>query len=205
MPPRLRRRVEALRAMTVPGRLGRRAAGPTVDPGALTALAQACRDAERLRFAYTAADGTPHRPAGRAAPAGPARAPLVPGRLRPRPARLAQLPARPAAGPRPTGARFRPRELPAEDAAAFVRRGFEQLPATRRSRCWCRRRPPVVERRLGAWSRVEAVGEGSCRVTMHADQFVWPAFGLAQLDAEFSVVARRSSRLTWPSWQSGFS
>ena len=46
----------------------------------------------------------------------------------------------------------------------------------------------VVERRLGAWSRVEAVDEGACRMTMHADQFVWPALGLAQLDADFTVV-----------------
>ena len=51
MPPRLRRRVEALRAATVPARLG---GGPAVDPAVLTAVAQACRDDERLRFGYAA-------------------------------------------------------------------------------------------------------------------------------------------------------
>src|SRR5688500_1093088 len=57
MPTRLRRRVEALRAVTDPAPW----AGPQqlVDPEALTVVAQACRDCERLDFAYTAADATP--------------------------------------------------------------------------------------------------------------------------------------------------
>ena len=54
MPPRLRRRVEALRAMTVAAGWTAEWSGPTVDPGALTTVAQACRDAVRLRFAYSA-------------------------------------------------------------------------------------------------------------------------------------------------------
>ena len=62
MPPRLRRRVDALRVATTstgwrgatqpPG-----SAGPVVDAGALTTVAQACRDTERLRFSYRAANG----------------------------------------------------------------------------------------------------------------------------------------------------
>src|SRR4051812_26541039 len=58
MPPRLRRRVEALRAMTVAAGWTAEWSGPTVDAAALTTVAQACRDADRLRFAYVAADGT---------------------------------------------------------------------------------------------------------------------------------------------------
>jgi predicted DNA-binding transcriptional regulator YafY len=54
MPPRLRRRVDALRAATVPAVWS---SGPTIDPEALTAVAQACRDEERMRFAYTAQSG----------------------------------------------------------------------------------------------------------------------------------------------------
>src|SRR3712207_1880444 len=50
MPPRLRRRVDALRAMTVPVEWGSGGAGPTVDPGVLTTVALACRDGERLEF-----------------------------------------------------------------------------------------------------------------------------------------------------------
>src|ERR1039457_3862292 len=56
MPARLRRRVEALGAMTVPASWGS-AAQASVDPGILTTVALACRDSERLRFSYTAADG----------------------------------------------------------------------------------------------------------------------------------------------------
>jgi predicted DNA-binding transcriptional regulator YafY len=191
MPPRLRRRVEALRAMTVAAGWSAGSSGwsgPSVDAGVLTTVAQACRDAVRLRFGYAAANGTrtdrevePSRLAllGR-------RWYLVAydlGRQDWRSFRLDRL-----ADPAPTGARFRPRELPAEDAAAFVRRGIEQLPQTREIEVLVRAPADVVERRLGAWSQVEAVDETSCRMTVRADQFVWPAMGLAQLDAEFTVV-----------------
>src|SRR5215471_18066418 len=54
MPPRLRRRVEALRSATVPAVWGD---GPSIDAGVLTVVAQACRDEERIRFSYTATDG----------------------------------------------------------------------------------------------------------------------------------------------------
>src|SRR4030081_3306407 len=50
MPPRLRRRLDALRAVTVPAAWG---SGPTIDAALLSTVAQACRDEERLRFSYT--------------------------------------------------------------------------------------------------------------------------------------------------------
>src|SRR5258708_474288 len=56
MPSRLRRRVEALGAMTERATWGS-APQPNVDPGVLTTVALACRDSERIRFSYTAADG----------------------------------------------------------------------------------------------------------------------------------------------------
>src|SRR3954452_1012964 len=56
MPVRLRRRVDALRQMTVPAGWGA-PTGPTVDPGLLPTVALACRDSERLEFTYTAAAG----------------------------------------------------------------------------------------------------------------------------------------------------
>ncbi len=49
---RLRRQVDALRAMTVPTAWGVPEAG--VAPAVLTVIALACRDDERLRFSYTA-------------------------------------------------------------------------------------------------------------------------------------------------------
>src|ERR1035441_7201009 len=112
MPARLRRRVEALGAMTVPASWGS-AAQASVDPGILTTVALACRDSERLRFSYTAADGQhtgrhvePHRLVllgHRWYLAG-----YDLGRHDWRSFRLDRLTA-----PRGTGTRFRPRKLPA--------------------------------------------------------------------------------------------
>ena len=128
MPARLRRRVEALSAMTVPAGWGS-AGQPSVDPGLLTTVALACRDSERLRFSYTAADGQhtgrhvePHRLVllGR-------RWYLVGYDLTRhdwRSFRLDRL-----AAPLGTGTRFRSRELPATDAAAFVRAGIGTVTA----------------------------------------------------------------------------
>ena len=128
MPPRLRRRVDALRAVTVPAvwSAGPEPA-PAVDPEVLIAVAQACRDTERLRFDYTGAGRRADPPARRAAPAGPARSALVPGGLRPGPARLAQLPVGPAHRARGApGPGSGTRALPTADAAEFVRAGVRR-------------------------------------------------------------------------------
>src|SRR5215217_3859997 len=57
LPSRLRRRVNAVAAYTVPFE----GWGPTVDAETLTAIAGACRDLVRLRFGYRAPDGTTSR------------------------------------------------------------------------------------------------------------------------------------------------
>src|SRR5712692_3411076 len=130
MPPRLRRRVDALRAATVPAVW---AAGPTVDAGILTTIAQACRDEERLRFSYTVQSGEqtarhvePHRlvSLGR-------RWYLVAYDLLRQDWRSFRLDR--LEHPRNTGTRFSPRELPAKDAAAFVRAGIGSLASTAHS------------------------------------------------------------------------
>src|SRR3954452_19933652 len=57
LPTRLRRRVNALGAATIPYTV----TGPRVDPETLAAIATACRDTERLRFAYRSHDGATTR------------------------------------------------------------------------------------------------------------------------------------------------
>ncbi len=188
MPTRLRRRVEALQAMTVAGGFRGRGAGAAVDAGVLTNVAQACRDEVRLRFGYTAADGSASQ-----REVEPARLALLGrrwylvaydlGRHDWRSFRMDRV--RDATA---TAVRFRPRELPADDAAAFVHRSIRQMPETREIEVVVRAPGPSAERTVGAWARVEALDADSCRVTMHADQFSWPALGLAQLEAEFTVV-----------------
>ncbi|WP_151769867.1 helix-turn-helix transcriptional regulator [Streptomyces abyssomicinicus] len=191
MPARLRRRVEALRAVTVPAVWGGgESAG--VDPAALTAVAMACRDEERLRFAYRAADGArsarhaePHRlvPLGR-------RWYLVAydlDRAGWRSFRLDRLSA-----PEGTGDRFRPRELPAADAAAFVRAGLENLPRPHRVEALVDAPPDTVRRHIGRWARVEESAaesaEGRCRVHMTTDDLDWAMAALGMTGAEFQVV-----------------
>src|SRR5258708_5120086 len=55
LPSRLRRRVNALQAYTVPVTFS---GGPTVEPQLLSTIAAACRDAEVLRIDYRKYDGT---------------------------------------------------------------------------------------------------------------------------------------------------
>ena len=57
LPRHLRRRVQALGAVASPGS----GSEPLVDPQVLTVVASACRDRERLRFAYTGRDGAASR------------------------------------------------------------------------------------------------------------------------------------------------
>ncbi|MBW0091485.1 YafY family transcriptional regulator [Pseudonocardia sp. KRD-184] len=187
MPPRLRRRVDALRAVTVPLVWGERSA-PTVDSAVLIAVAQACRDTERLEFAYT--------PPGRA---GAGRH-VEPHRLVPlgrrwylvaydlhrhdwRSFRLDRLTA-----PRPTGARFRTRDLPGGDAAAFVRSGLESVHTARLGVEVLVHAPAErVSAHVGRWAEVEADGPERCVLRMSTDSLDWPAMVLGSLGAEFEV------------------
>jgi predicted DNA-binding transcriptional regulator YafY len=188
MPGRLRRRVEALTAMTVPGSWDS-GARPSLDPGALTTIALGCRDSERMRFTYTAASGAqtarhvePHRlvSLGR-------RWYLVGydlDRQDWRSFRLDRL-----TEPRGTGTRFRPRELPAEDAAAFVRAGIGTLWAVYDVEVVAEAPAGQVRERIGRWAAVEPDGPGRCRIQMSADTLEWPLMGLGFMGAEFSVVS----------------
>ena len=121
LPSRLRRRVGALNAFTVPMLRGPQPSA--VDPAVLTEIAHLCRDAERLRFEYRSHDGTatrrtvePHR--------------LVCTEHRWylvawdvdrddwRTFRVDRIVPKPPHGPR-----FAPRKPPAEDLAAYVSKG----------------------------------------------------------------------------------
>ena len=188
MPTRLRRRVEALGAMTVPAGWDSQAQA-SVDPAILTTVALACRDSERLRFSYTAADGQhtsrhvePHRLVllGR-------RWYLVSydlGRHGWRSFRLDRLTA-----PQGTGTRFRPRELPAADAAAFVRAGIGNVAAGYEVEVLVEAPAATVRERIGRWAAVEDIAAARCRVRMTADSLDWPAMALGVIGAEFRVLS----------------
>jgi predicted DNA-binding transcriptional regulator YafY len=186
MPGRLRHRVEALRAVTVQS--GWATSAASIPPDVLTTVAQACRDDERLAFAYSAADGArsrrtvePHRlvPLGR-------RWYLVAYDLDRhdwRSFRLDRL-----TGPAPTGERFRQRTLPAPDAATFVRRGTRDLPTSFDVEAVVQAPVDVVLTRLGHWATAEDAGEGATRLRMRTDSLDWAALALGSVGAEFRVV-----------------
>jgi predicted DNA-binding transcriptional regulator YafY len=186
MPARLRRRVDALRAVTVPAGWGPSA--PAVDPAALTTVALACRDAERLRFTYTDAGGhhterlvEPFRlvPSGR-------RWYLVAYDVERgdwRSFRMDRL-----SGPAGTGARFAPRRLPADDAAAFVRAGFDAAFSAVEVQAVLATPAEDVRERVGRWATVEPIDDGRCRITMAAENLDWAVFALGVVGAEISDV-----------------
>jgi predicted DNA-binding transcriptional regulator YafY len=188
MPTRLRRQVEALRAMTVPARWP---GGPqlSVDPGLLTSVALACRGDERIRFRYTAADGQrtdrhvePHRLVwlGR-------RWYLAGYDLDRQDWRSYRLDR--ASELRGTGTRFAPRQLPAADAAAFVRTGIDSVRAVYEAEVLVDAPAELVAERIGRWCTVERVSASRCRIRITTDSLDWPAFALGTIGASFQVVS----------------
>lgn len=184
MPPRLKRRVDALRVATLAAELR---PGPVVDAEALTVVAQACRDEERITFSYVRRDGEasersaePHRlvSVGR-------RWYLVAYDLERhdwRSFRLDRITA-----PRATGARFRPRSLPAADAAEYVRDSLAGAADPLTVDAVIEAPLADVEQSIGRWATAEADGPERTRVRISADSAEWALFGLAAADAPFVI------------------
>ncbi|MGW4979323.1 helix-turn-helix transcriptional regulator [Streptomyces mirabilis] len=161
LPSRLRRRVSALNAFTVPMLRGPQPSA--VDPGVLTELAHACRDGERLRFEYRDHGGSPTRRT------------VEPHRLVCterrwylvawdvdrddwRTFRADRITPRPPHGPR-----FTPRTPPAEDLAAYVSEGVSTRAYA--SQAVVRLLVPLEEaagRISPSAGTLEASGEDSC-------------------------------------------
>ena len=194
MPARLRHHVAALTEMTVPATWGRDAAALTVAPATLTAVALACRDAERVRFGYTAADGArtdryvePHRLvslAGRWYLVG-----YDLTRLDWRTFRLDRVDG----APHGTGERFGPRTLPAPDAATFVRKSIGSARVGHEVEALVDAPASEVRAVIGRWASVEdagpAQGPPRCRVRMTTDSLDWPMMALGMAGADFQVVS----------------
>jgi len=187
MPARLRRRIDALGAVTVAA--PRAESADVVDAAVLVVLAQACRDLERLQFAYTARDGAsgtrevdPHRLVltGR-------RWYLVAfdmDRTDWRTFRVDRV-----SDPAPTGRRALPRELPGGDAGEFVRSGIEAAPQRHRVEVVVEAPADVVRERIGPWGSLAEAGPDRCRLELGSDSLDWPVLLLARVDAEFEVTS----------------
>ncbi|MGW2596610.1 helix-turn-helix transcriptional regulator [Streptomyces klenkii] len=186
LPSRLRHRVSALQAATVPITSGD---GATVDPRTLTTMASAATGNERLRFTYRKGDGTemqrlvePHRlvSTGR-------RWYLVAYDIDRGDWRTFRVDR--VSEPFATGARFAPRELPAANAAEFMNRSLGRMQPKIRVVATVHAPAEFVAARLpqhlGAPQPIDAA---TCRLDLEvADSLEWLALRLALLDCDFTV------------------
>ncbi|HET9517412.1 MAG TPA: YafY family protein [Actinoplanes sp.] len=184
LPPRLRKRIDALQAATSPAVFG---GGPTVDADALTTIAQGCRGEERIRFTYTAREAQPttrvvepHRLVsyGR-------RWYLIAwdiDRADWRSFRVDRL-----TEPMLTGARFRPREIPGGDPVQYLRDRLAAAASRYDVSVLVQVPGDRVRAVVQSWGRVEDVDEASSRLLMSVDALDWPIMVLGVLGADFVV------------------
>ena len=184
LPGHLRRRVRALGSATISPPLG----GPTVDPQHLMVIAAACRETERLRFAYRSRDGTdsrrevePHS----LVHLGRRWYLLAWDRRREnwRSFRVDRL-GRPAS----TGVRFAARVLPAKDPAAFVRESIIGAPSRYEARVTLRASADEIASRAPAhWGTIQPIDEHTCQYRTGDDDLGWLGLRVAMLGVDFEV------------------
>ncbi|EGE45382.1 WYL domain-containing protein [Streptomyces sp. SID4928] len=187
LPNRLRRRVSALGAFTVP--MLRGADDSAVDPAVLTELAAACRDAERLRFAYRTHDGEvsrrtvePHRLV-----CTEHRWYLVawdPDRADWRTFRVDRITPTPPHGPR-----FVPRPAPADDLAAYVSQGVAVSAYAETAVVLLKAPAAEAARRVSPSAGVlEPVDADTCRLTAGAPDLAVLAIHVLMMGIDFEVI-----------------
>jgi predicted DNA-binding transcriptional regulator YafY len=184
LPTHLRRRVRALSSATIAPPV----AGPTVDPRDLTVIAAACRDTERVRFAYRSRDGTDsHREVEPHSLVNLGRRWYLVAwdrhRSDWRTFRIDRL-ARPAS----SGVRFTPRRLPVEDAAAFVRQSISGAPNRYEARLTLHGAADEIARHTPAhWGTIEPIDAHSCEYRTGDDHLGWLALRITMLGVDFEV------------------
>ncbi|HJP80672.1 MAG TPA: YafY family protein [Pseudonocardiaceae bacterium] len=185
LPSRLRHRISAFGSHTLP----MPASGPRVDPDALTVIAGACRNQERLRFEYQAHSGAASRRV-----VEPYR--LVNDRQRWyllawdvdradwRTFRIDRMRPKP-----PTGPRFTPRELPPErEITAGMARGIGEATWRYRARVIVHAPAEYVRDRLPIPVDVEPIGDDRCAFEPGSDHPEMLALYLGLLNADFEIV-----------------
>ncbi len=186
LPSRLRRRVNALQTYTVSVRTDYN--GPQVSPEVLTTIVAAARDRERLRFDYRSHEGSSTRRDvepyklvnwGR-------RWYLVAYDVERQDWRTFRVDR---VEPRtPTGPRFAPRELPAQDLAAYVSQGVATATWHYRARVLIHQPAHVVAERLPAMlGPVEAIDENTSALLLGSDNPELMAVWVGLLGCDFTV------------------
>ncbi|MDV3222260.1 YafY family protein [Intrasporangium sp.] len=193
LPSRLRRRVAVLGSATVA--LPSPTSGAPVDPESLLAVAAACRDHERLRFAYVTRGGEssrrlvePHRlvSAGR-------RWYLLAhdvDRGDWRTFRIDRMRLRLPAGPR-----FTPRDLPDAEVAERISTGLATAAWAYRARVTVQASAEHVAARLPWMAPIERVDDSTCRLELGSDSAEQLAAYLGMLGADFAFDEQASPEL----------
>ena len=185
LPARLRRRVSALGSAMIASP----PSGPTVDPQHLTVIATACRDAERIRFAYRSRDGTDsRREVEPYALVNLGRrwylAAWDCGREDWRSFRVDRLSRAASAG-----VRFEPRPLPAKDAATYVAQSIVGAPSRYEARVTLGVPVEEIEGRVPPYwgGSFEPIDEHSCVYRTRDDDLGWLAMRITMLGVDFVV------------------
>lgn len=190
LPDRLRRRVDALNSNVEVLRWAPRTSVPAAS---LTTLAQACRDREEVRFEYTRRDGESARrlvQPNQLVSVGH-RWYLVAWDVRRtdwrtfRVDRMAEL--------RLGGARFEPRQLPAESAAEFVAAGLRSMPQQHEAMVVVDGDPDRVAA-MTHWfgGQMTPVDGDTTRLRLGADALEWLASMIAILATSFDVTVEEA-------------
>lgn len=185
LPERVRRRVHAVGAATVPYR----PAGPAADPETLLTIATACRDHERLRFQYRSHDGDASRrvvePQGLVHTGR--RWYLVAwdtARADWRTFRVDRIAARPRAD-----RRFEPRDPPQSDLATWVARGVSSARDSFQARVILHAAADSVAATVPhQWGTVQPISERRCMLSTGSDWLDGLAIYIANIGVEFEVV-----------------
>ncbi|MGB3327842.1 MAG: YafY family protein [Thermomicrobiales bacterium] len=187
LPTRLRRRVEALRGFAETVAPLHRESG--ADPETLALLANACRDREAMRIAYTRHDGETSRRI-----IEPYRlvnwghrwylAAFDPDRDDWRTFRLDRI-----SRLEPTGHRFTTRPLPDADLTAYITRNVARASWQYRAQLILEApADQMIERLHGAFAIIEPLDEDRCMLTCGADTPESMAIGVGFIDVPFTVA-----------------
>ncbi|MFE1591533.1 helix-turn-helix transcriptional regulator [Nocardia sp. NPDC058705] len=184
LPSRLRRRVEAVREATSVVPLTE----PPLDLSVLGAVAAAIRGHERLRFGYTKPGGTEgprHTEPQRLVSWGPFWYLLAwdLNRADWRVFRIDRMGA-----PAPTGARFPPRVIPADNVVEYVVARVSKGAWKYRARVLVRAPAAEVAAKIGIPIDIAVVDESTCRIELGSDDPDRLALRLTQLDVDIEVI-----------------
>jgi predicted DNA-binding transcriptional regulator YafY len=188
LPSQLRQRVSAFHTATVPLR-GLASWPDTVDPEVLTAIAVACREQRRLRLRYARRDDVmirnvePHRLVHT-----PRRWYLLAWDLDRDDWRTFRV-DRIQGPPGPPGARFTPRQLPADDVAAYVSQSISTAPYRYQARILFQAPAEAVARHSSPVSgRLEPVDARRCILHTGSNSLAELALYVAVKGFDFQVL-----------------